>query len=36
MGVEVARGLAERGMVRLLRDVLVPPEIQIAAGVASA
>ena len=25
MGVDMARGLAERGMVRLLRDVLVSP-----------
>jgi hypothetical protein len=25
MGTEVARGLAERGVVRLLRDVLVTP-----------
>jgi hypothetical protein len=25
MGLEVARGLAERSVVRLLRDVLVPP-----------
>ncbi len=25
MGAEVARGLAERGVVRLLRDVLVTP-----------
>ena len=26
MGFDVARGLAERGVVRLLRDVLLPPE----------
>ncbi len=25
MGAQVARGLAERSVVRLLRDVLVPP-----------
>jgi hypothetical protein len=25
MGFEMARGLAERGVVRLLRDVLVSP-----------
>jgi hypothetical protein len=25
MGVEVARGLAEKGVVRLVRDVLVAP-----------
>ena len=25
MGLEMARGLAERGVVRLLRDVLVSP-----------
>ena len=25
MGLEVARGLAERSVVRLVRDVLVPP-----------
>jgi predicted unusual protein kinase regulating ubiquinone biosynthesis (AarF/ABC1/UbiB family) len=36
MGVEVARGLAERGLVRLLRDVLVTPEVRTASGVASA
>jgi len=34
MGVEVARGLAERGLVRLLRDVLVTPEVRTASGVA--
>ncbi|MEB3351831.1 MAG: AarF/ABC1/UbiB kinase family protein [Cyanobacteriota bacterium] len=28
MGVDLARGLAERGVVRLLRDVLVAPELQ--------
>jgi hypothetical protein len=26
MGVDLARGLAERGLVRLVRDVLVPPK----------
>jgi hypothetical protein len=36
MGVEVARGLAERGLVRLLRDVLVTPEVRTASGMASA
>jgi predicted unusual protein kinase regulating ubiquinone biosynthesis (AarF/ABC1/UbiB family) len=35
MGVDVARGLAERGVVRLLRDVLVPPGVRSAAGLAS-
>jgi hypothetical protein len=25
MGSDLARGLAERGVVRLLRDVIVPP-----------
>jgi predicted unusual protein kinase regulating ubiquinone biosynthesis (AarF/ABC1/UbiB family) len=28
MGVDLARGLAERGMVRLLRDVLVTPDVR--------
>jgi hypothetical protein len=28
MGTDVARGLARRGMVRLLRDVLVTPEVR--------
>jgi hypothetical protein len=27
MGVDLARGLAERGVVRLLRDVLVSPSL---------
>ncbi|MEX1324513.1 MAG: AarF/ABC1/UbiB kinase family protein, partial [Synechococcaceae cyanobacterium] len=36
MGVDVARGLAERGVVRLLRDVLVAPSLRPANGVASA
>jgi hypothetical protein len=36
MGVQVARGLAERGVVRLLRDVLVAPDVRIAAGLTSA
>ncbi|HYP03530.1 MAG TPA: AarF/UbiB family protein, partial [Cyanobium sp.] len=36
MGVQVARGLAERGLVRLLRDVLVTPEVRAASGMASA
>jgi hypothetical protein len=36
MGVDLARGLAERGMVRLLRDVLVDPTLRPAPGVASA
>jgi hypothetical protein len=31
MGVQVAQGLAERGVVRLLRDVLVAPEVRQAA-----
>ncbi len=35
MGAEVARGLAERGMVRLLRDVLVDPALRPAQVVAS-
>jgi hypothetical protein len=26
MGSDLARGLAERSVVRLLRDVIVPPE----------
>jgi predicted unusual protein kinase regulating ubiquinone biosynthesis (AarF/ABC1/UbiB family) len=32
MGAEVARGLAERGVVRLLRDVLVTPAAELAGG----
>jgi hypothetical protein len=36
MGVDLARGLAERGIVRLLRDVLVDPGVQRAVAVASA
>ncbi|MCP9886884.1 AarF/ABC1/UbiB kinase family protein [Cyanobium sp. ATX 6A2] len=36
MGVDVARGLAERGVVRLLRDVLVDPSLRPAHGVVSA
>ena len=28
MGLDVARGLAERGVVRLVRDVLVPSPLQ--------
>ena len=28
MGADLARGLAERGMVRLVRDVLVEPQIR--------
>ena len=27
MGIDMARGLAERGMVRLVRDVLLPRQI---------
>jgi hypothetical protein len=29
MGVDLARGLAERGVVRLLRDVLVSPALTV-------
>ena len=29
MGLELARGLAERGLVRLWRDVLVEPELKL-------
>jgi len=29
MGLELARGLAERGLVRLVRDVLVEPELRL-------
>ncbi len=36
MGLQVARGLAERGVVHLLRDVLVTPEVRIAAGMGRA
>lgn len=36
MGVDLARGLAERGMVRLLRDVLVNPALPAAASMAPA
>lgn len=36
MGVDVARGLAERGMVRLLRDVLVDPSLRPSPRVVSA
>jgi hypothetical protein len=32
MGLQVARGLAERGVVHLLRDVLVTPQVRMAAG----
>jgi predicted unusual protein kinase regulating ubiquinone biosynthesis (AarF/ABC1/UbiB family) len=35
MGVDVARGLAERGVVRLLRDVLADPSLRPSAGVVS-
>ncbi len=35
MGVAVAKGLAERGMVHLLRDVLVTPQVRQASGVTS-
>ena len=34
MGLQLAQGLAERGVVRLLRDVLVAPEARRAAGMA--
>jgi hypothetical protein len=36
MGLQVAQGLAERGVVRLLRDVLVGPDIGVRAGLAAA
>jgi len=36
MGAGVARGLAERGVVRLLRDVLTPPELRPVRPAASA
>jgi hypothetical protein len=36
MGLNLARGLAERGVVRLLRDVLVSPSNRRAMGMASA
>jgi predicted unusual protein kinase regulating ubiquinone biosynthesis (AarF/ABC1/UbiB family) len=36
MGVNLARGLAERGVVRLLRDVLVSPTIGTPTGAAAA
>jgi len=36
MGAELARGLAERSLVRLLRDVLVDPDLQNRPAVASA
>ena len=36
MGVDVARGLAERGVVRLLRDVLVDPSLRPSSRVVSA
>jgi hypothetical protein len=36
MGLQLAQGLAERGVVRLLRDVLVAPETRAAAGFAAA
>ncbi|MEO1002106.1 MAG: AarF/ABC1/UbiB kinase family protein [Cyanobacteria bacterium J06638_7] len=36
MGVDVARGLAERSVVRLLRDVLVDPALRPSHGVVSA
>jgi hypothetical protein len=29
MGLELARGLAERGLVRLVRDVLVEPALRL-------
>jgi predicted unusual protein kinase regulating ubiquinone biosynthesis (AarF/ABC1/UbiB family) len=35
MGVDVARGLAERGVVRLLRDVLVDPSLRPSSRVVS-
>ena len=36
MGLDLARGLAERGVVRLLRDVLVSPSNRRAMGMAAA
>jgi predicted unusual protein kinase regulating ubiquinone biosynthesis (AarF/ABC1/UbiB family) len=36
MGLQVAKGLAERGVVHLLRDVLVAPEVRLATGVSRA
>jgi hypothetical protein len=36
MGISLARGLAERGVVRLLRDVLVSPSNRRAMGLATA
>jgi hypothetical protein len=36
MGLQLAQGLAERSVVRLLRDVLVAPDIGARAGLASA
>jgi hypothetical protein len=36
MGLQLAQGLAERSVVRLLRDVLVAPDIRISAGFAPA
>jgi hypothetical protein len=36
MGLQVAKGLAERGVVHLLRDVLVTPAVRQAAGVSGA
>jgi predicted unusual protein kinase regulating ubiquinone biosynthesis (AarF/ABC1/UbiB family) len=35
MGADLARGLAERGMVRLLRDLLVDPSLRPSPGVVS-
>ncbi len=34
MGVQMAKGLAERGVVHLLRDLIVTPEAKLAAGMA--
>ncbi|MCT0214637.1 AarF/ABC1/UbiB kinase family protein [Synechococcus sp. CS-1324] len=36
MGLQVAQGLAERSVVRLLRDVLVAPDLRLSAGFAPA
>jgi hypothetical protein len=36
MGISLARGLAERGVVRLLRDVLVSTSNRRAMGMATA
>ena len=36
MGFQVARGLAERGVVHLLRDLIVTPEAKTAAGMVTA